>query len=98
MLVELGVKECTSEGSSYPTQKCQSGGVFVGGSIRGLEESRRGKHLSEHGATVNMKLKCYFSAVVVWGLPPPAHPCACNFWLVVSLCLFISTLLLDSLL
>lgn len=74
------------KGAAIPPRSVRM--VFVGGSIRGLEESRRGKHLSEHRVTVNMKLKCYFSAVVVWSFPHPAHPCACSFWLVVSLCLF----------
>lgn len=88
MLVDLGVKEYTGEGSFCPTQKCWSGGV-VGGSIMDLEEPRRGKHLPEHGVTVlDLKLKCYFSAVVVWGLPPLAHPCACSFWSVVSVFIY----------
>lgn len=53
----------------------------VGGNVRSPEEPCREKCLIELGVTVSMELKRSFAAVVVWGLPHLAHPCACNFGL-----------------
>lgn len=83
--MKLGVKECKGEGStSSPVRVVVCG---VRGNVRSLEEPRREKHLIEPGVTVNVKLKRSFTVVVMWGLPPLAHPCACNVGLFGPSCL-----------
>lgn len=64
----------------------------------GGEERRRRQRARAQSVVLPAELKCYFPVAVAWGWPPPACPRACGFWLVVSPCLFIPSLLLDTLL